>query len=103
MTITIELTAKFHILPWIDFLWNNDDECGNNDKILAFGWGPMQFYFTNFSPINGGNRWRTMCSVFVDHNERAMKTMDTISTMDGVTTEDVARMADQIKKQILEA
>lgn len=102
MTITIELTAKFHILPWIDFLWNNDDESGNNDKVLAFGWGPMHFYLTNFSPINGGNRWRTMCSVFVDHNEKAMKTMDTISTMDGVTTEDVARMADQIKKQILE-
>ena len=102
MTVTIELTAKFHILPWIDFLWNNDDESGNNDKVLAFGWGPMHFYLTNFSPISGGNRWRTMCSVFVDHNEKAMKTMDTISTMDGVTTEDVARMADQIKKQILE-
>ena len=99
MTITVELTAKFHILPWVDFLWNNE-ELGNQDKVLAFGWGPMHIYVSNFSPISGGNRWRTMCSVFVEHNEEAMRTMDTISTMDGVTTEDVARMADQIKKQI---
>lgn len=100
MTLTVELTGRFHWIPWADFLWNNNEE-ENNDKVLAFGWGPLQIYLTNFSPIIGGYRWRAMCSILTDHNDKAMKVMTTLSTMEGISIGDVEHVTKQIKEQLV--
>lgn len=72
MTLTVEFSApRFSFLPWIDILWNKD-------KAIACGWGPLQIFFTNFSPIAAGNYWRTVCKAIVHDNE-AMNRLNDLS------------------------
>lgn len=71
MTLTVEFTApNFSILPWAQTWWEKDE------KTIAFGWGPLQVYFTNFSPIAVGNYWRTVCKELVGQDPVTINKLD---------------------------
>jgi hypothetical protein len=95
MTLTVEFTAPFHWLPWIIHCWNNLKKDGNNDKFVGFGWGPLQIYLTNFSPIAAGNRWHRICSAIVKDDNKMFK-IEGIATSDEFPPETVDRLVDTI-------
>ena len=89
MTLTIEFTApKFSILPWVDILWQRD-------KAIGFGWGPLQVFITNFSPIAAGNYWRYICGSIVKDDD-IMNQLDNITTDNNTTVQSLNEQVNKI-------
>ena len=95
MTLTIEFTGPFYWLPWITFCWNNANSDGNDDKFFGFGWGPLQVYLTNFSPIAAGNRWHCVCSAIVKDEDK-MNRIEGIVTDSSFTADSVNQLVNTI-------
>jgi len=95
MTLTIEFSAPFRIFPWIDILWESQEEGG--DKGLSFGWGPLQVHLTNFSPIATANRMYHVCCAVVN-DERKMRRLEDIVTDENFTPETTNRLVWEVMR-----
>lgn len=90
MTLTVMFNAPWNWLPFLNICWDET-------KCLAMGWGPLQIYLTNYSPIAVNNTWYQVIYCLLDKDEeKAIRLINTVNN--NYDSANLDNLIDEIKK-----
>ena len=93
MTLTVMFKAPWQWKPFLTYCWEESVKC------LAMGWGPLQIYLTNFSPISVNNTWQETIYYLLDKDDEKMSQIFNIVTdEENLSSEKLEQRIAELKK-----
>ena len=91
MTLTIMFSAPWQWVPFLNICWEDT-------KVLAMGWGPLQIYLTNYSPIASNNSLHETIYYLLDKDEEKTCQVLNIANIHYDNSATLERLIAEIKK-----